>query len=310
MTVAGAYRFVRSNGIEIEVFEAGEGERLALLLHGFPELAISWRHQIPLLVELGYRVWAPNLRGYGRTTRPADVEAYAIERLLDDVAGLVDAAGAREVTLVAHDWGAAIAWLFAMHRVRPLARLVILNVPHPALFGKALRESWRQRARSWYAVFFQIPRLPEMLLGRARARPIAELFARGTSDPRRIPPDVLEAYRANACEPGALRAMLAWYRAAARGGFARMVRRGFPAIEIPTLVLWGENDVALGKETTYGTHRYVRDLQLHYLPGASHWVQQDAPERVNDELRRFLGAVTERTIPAARGLTPPGRGVQ
>jgi pimeloyl-ACP methyl ester carboxylesterase len=290
VTGSGAYRFVPANGIDIEVFEAGEGERLALLLHGFPEHAISWRHQIPLLVDLGYRVWAPNLRGYGRTTRPLEVEAYAIEHLLDDVAGLIDASGAREVTVIGHDWGAAIAWLFAMHRVRPLERLVILNVPHPALFGRALRASWRQRARSWYAVFFQIPWLPERLLGRGRARPIAALFARRTSGSRRIPRDVLDAYRANASEPGALRAMLAWYRAAARGGFARMVRRGFPTIEVPTLMLWGENDVALGKETTYGTHRYVRDLRLHYLPGASHWVQQDAPERVNAELRDFLSA--------------------
>jgi len=289
MSATTAFRFIRANGLDFEVLEAGEGDRLALCLHGFPEHALSWRAQIPVLVELGYRVWAPNQRGYGNTSRPLDVEAYAIEHLMDDVAALIDASGARSVTLIGHDWGAAVAWFFALRRLRPLDRLVIMNVPHPAVFSKRLRDSWRQRARSWYMGFFQLPGLPEWLLGLDGARAIGRAFTASACEPERFTPDVLAVYREQAAKPGALTAMLNWYRAAARGGMLRQVKLGFPPIGVPTLMLWGEEDVALGKETTYGTHRYVTDLRLHYIPGASHWVQQDAPERVNEELVRFLG---------------------
>jgi pimeloyl-ACP methyl ester carboxylesterase len=288
MTVAGNFRRVRAKGLEFEVLEAGEGDRLALCLHGFPEHALSWRAQLPVLADLGYRVWAPNQRGYGNTTRPPNVEDYAIERLMADVAALIDASGARTVTLIGHDWGAAVAWFFALRRIRPLERLVIMNVPHPAVFSRALRDSWRQRARSWYMGFFQLPAVPEALLGRDGARAIARAFTSTACNPERFTPEILEVYRSQASTPGALTAMLNWYRAAARGGMVRQVKLGFPPIDVPTLMLWGEEDVALGKETTYGTHRYVTDLRLHYLPGASHWVQQDAAERVNEELVRFL----------------------
>jgi pimeloyl-ACP methyl ester carboxylesterase len=289
MSATPAFRFIPANGLEFEVLEAGEGDRLALCLHGFPEHALSWRAQIPVLVELGYRVWAPNQRGYGNTSRPLDVEAYAIENLMGDVAALIDASEARSVTLIGHDWGAAVAWFFALRRLRPLDRLVIMNVPHPAVFSKSLRDSRRQRARSWYMGFFQLPRLPEWLLGLDGARAIGRAFTASACEPERFTPDVLAVYREQAAKPGALTAMLNWYRAAARGGMLRQVKLGFPPIDVPTLMLWGEEDVALGKETTYGTHRYVTDLRLHYIPGASHWVQQDAAERVNEELRRFLG---------------------
>ncbi len=288
--IAGAtFRTVTANGLDFEVLTAGEGDRLALCLHGFPEHAQSWRAQIPVLADLGYRVWAPNQRGYGNTTRPPHVEDYAIERLMEDVAALIDASGARSVTLIGHDWGAAVAWFFAMRGMRPLERLVIMNVPHPAVFSKCLRHSRRQRLRSWYMGFFQIPALPEWLLGLDGARAIGRAFTSTACDPARFTPEILAVYMEQARQPGALTAMLNWYRAAARGGMLRQAKLGYPPIEIPTLMLWGEEDVALGKETTYGTHRYVPDLRLHYLPGASHWVQQDAAERVNEELVRFLG---------------------
>jgi len=283
------FEAIAANGLEVEVLTAGTGDRLALCLHGFPEHAISWRHQIPLLVERGYRVWAPNQRGYGGTTRPARMADYALEHLLADVAALIDASGARSVTLIAHDWGAAIAWFFAIRRVRPLEQLVIMNVPHPACFAQALRHSWRQRARSWYAVFFQLPWLPEALLGAGHAQAVSRAILRTTTRPERFAPELLEVYRDQAATPGALTAMLNWYRAAGLGGgFAAQAALGYPMIDVPTLMLWGEEDVALGKETTYGTHRYVRDLRLQYLPGVSHWLQEDAPERVNELLTFFL----------------------
>ncbi len=190
------------------------------------------------------------------------------------------------VTLIGHDWGAAVAWLFASGRVRPLERLVIMNVPHPAIFARELRKP-RQALRSWYVLFFQLPRVPELLLGWNGAAAIGHAFTASAANPARFPPAVVNVYRRNAMQPGALTAMLNWYRALPRDAGRRELRE-FPIIDVPTLMIWGENDVALTKQTTYGTERYVRDLTLRYLPGVSHWVQQDAPHAVNAMLAAFL----------------------
>jgi pimeloyl-ACP methyl ester carboxylesterase len=209
-----------------------------------------------------------------------------MDRLVADVAGLIDAAQAVSVTLIGHDWGAAVAWLFATDRVRPLDRLVIMNVPHPALFRARLR-SLDQALRSWYMLFFQLPRIPEWALGRNRALPVARAFLLSASDKGRFPPAVLDVYRRNALAPGALTAMLNWYRALARDARAH-AGRTYPVIEVPTLLIWGDADVALTKATTFGTERYVRNLTIRYLSGVSHWVQQDAPLTVNALLAAFL----------------------
>lgn len=282
------HEFVHANGLRFHVAACGAGERLALCLHGFPECWYSWRHQLPLLARLGYRAWAPDLRGYGESDRPPQREDYAIERLLEDVAGLIDAANARSVILIAHDWGAVIAWYFAMRQIRPLERLVIMNVPHPGPMELALR-GWRQKARSWYVLFFQIPRLPEALLRARSCRAIGDAFRNMAVDKSRFPDEVLQVYRDNAARPGALTAMLNYYRALVRGGGgARQRTLGYPPIDTPTLMIWGERDSALGKETTYGTDAYVRNLTIRYLPNVSHWVQQEAPETVNAMLEAWL----------------------
>jgi pimeloyl-ACP methyl ester carboxylesterase len=285
-------RFVQANGLRFHVSTceptgAGESGRVALFLHGFPECAFSWRHQLPLLARLGWRAWAPDLRGYGESDRPPRVQDYAIERLLDDVAGLIDASGARETLLVGHDWGGIVAWYFALRRPRPLARLCVMNLPHPATMERALRRG-PQLLRSWYALFFQLPWLPERLLAAKDYRAIRRAFRDMAVDESRFPDEVLDVYRDQAARPGALTAMVHYYRALLRGGSRRQRALGYPTIEIPTLLLWGEEDRALGIETTYGTDRYVADLTLRYLPGVSHWVQQEAPEAVNAMLEAWL----------------------
>jgi len=282
------YQTIEANGLRFRVATCGEGDRLALFLHGFPESSISWRHQLPMLAQLGYRCWAPDMRGYGGTTRPRNLQDYAIEVILADVAALIDAAGAKSTLLVAHDWGAVAAWYFAMRRLRPLERLVIMNVPHPAVMEKALRTP-RQFLRSWYALLFQIPKLPERLLAARGHRAIREAILGSARDKSRFPEEVLREYQDNAAQPGALTAMLNYYRALLRGGGGNRQRRlGYPIIETPTLMIWGEEDIALCKETTYGTDAYVRDLKIHYLPNVSHWVQQEAPEQVNALLSAWL----------------------
>ena len=270
---------VEANGLQFEVEETGEGDHLALCLHGFPEHLVSWRNQVPVLAELGYRVWAVNQRGYGRSSRPAGIAPYALANLLADVAALIDASRARRVTLIGHDWGAMVAWCFAAGRIRPLERLVILNVPHPLCFRAALKH-WRQRRKSWYISFFQLPVLPERMLAANGGAAVRRMF-RGL----RLPSEIVDVYANQVAEPGAATAMLNWYRAMRlTDGIPRLDTQ----IEVPTLVIWGEADVALDVICLDGTERYVRDLRIERLPGVSHWVQQHAPEQVNALLRGFL----------------------
>jgi epoxide hydrolase 4 len=283
-------RFIAANGLTFETLVAGQGNpKFALLLHGFPESSLSWRFQIPFLVALGYEVWAPNLRGYGASSRPLGIDAYRLPNLVADVAGLIDAgADGRLVTLMAHDWGAIIAWAFAADEVRPLEKLVIMNVPHPARMGEGL-QTWAQRKKSWYIYFFQLPWLPEALMKANGAAPIGRAFYDMAIDKTNFTPDILAAYRATASLPGALTAMINYYRATARGpDFARYRRGVVKPIITPTLMIWGEADTALGVELTDNYEGLVAHLKLVRLPKVSHWVQQEAPEEVNAALADWL----------------------
>lgn len=279
-------RRVEANGLDFTVDEAGEGDDVALLLHGFPESRFSWRHQLPLLADLGWRAIAPDLRGYGQSSRPPHKADYAIGHLVEDVAGLFEAAGARRRLLIGHDWGAAIAWAFAMERRLPLDGLAIMNVPHPAVLARVMRTTWRQPLRSWYMGFFQLPALPEAMLTANGARAIGRAFTGMAVDKSRFPPEVTQVYRDNALIPGAMTAMINYYRANTR--LLGRWRTASPVIEAPTLMVWGEEDTALCIENTEGYGGLVRDFTLHRLPGVSHWVQQEAPERVNEILGRWL----------------------
>ncbi|MEM1052593.1 MAG: alpha/beta fold hydrolase [Pseudomonadota bacterium] len=278
-------RFVETDGLTFEVAETGEGDHLALMLHGFPELHYSWRYQMPLLAEKGYRVWAPNIRGYGATDRPTDVRDYALDRLTQDVADLIDASGAKDVTLFAHDWGAIIAWAFAITNLRPLKRLIIMNVPHPSVMRRELRQ-WRQLKKSWYVFFFQIPWLPERFLARNGGDAVGNLIANTSCNRQSFGPEVRAIYSDASRRPGARTAMVNYYRALLRYGDS--IDLGNARVDVPTLMIWGEEDVALGIDCTVGTEQWVSDLTLKRLPGVSHWVQQDAPDEVNTILDEWL----------------------
>lgn len=305
-------RLVDVHGLTFEVHERlplddHAPDTLVLFLHGFPEHAHAWRHQLPVAAARGARAWAVNLRGYGRSSRPPRVRDYAIEALLADVRGLIEASGAARVVLVGHDWGAVIAWYFAMRHPQLLDRLVIMNVPHPVPMARELRSSSAQRRRSWYVLLFQLPVLPEKLLGRDGARAIREIFTGGMRAAAAITDGDAEVFARNARQPGALKAMIDYYRALVRGGGARRQEAlGFPVIRTPTLMIWGEQDLALTRATTWGTEQWVEALTLRYLPEASHWVQQDAPEQVNAMLDAFLSGAPVPHAPGAEGdLDPP-----
>ncbi|WP_299192963.1 alpha/beta hydrolase [uncultured Erythrobacter sp.] len=283
-----AIRWIETAGLTFEVAEAGvqnSADNLALCLHGFPELHYSWRHQMPLLAGKGYRVWAPNLRGYGGTDRPAEVRDYAMDRLTQDVADLIDASGAKSVTLFAHDWGAIIAWSFAISKLRPLTRLIIMNVPHPRVAMREIKR-WEQLKKSWYIYFFQLPWLPETWLSRRGGKVVGDLIAKTSCNTERFGPEVRDIYSAAAARPGARKAMVHYYRALLRHRDT-VDMRDF-TVDVPTLMVWGEEDVALNIHCTEGTEEWVRDFTLKRLPGVSHWVQQDAPDQVNAILGEWL----------------------
>lgn len=264
---------------------AGSGEKLVLCLHGFPESAISWRHQIDPLAQAGYRVWAPDLRGYGGTTRPTGIDAYRIESLMDDVTGLLDAAQAERAILVGHDWGGIIAWYYAMRHATRAEALVIVNAPHPACFEREVRH-WRQLHRSWYMGLFQAPWLPEAALSAGHGYVIGEIFRRMAEQ---MPDDLIQLYRRQACEPGALTAMLNYYRAALRGGGALRQRRlGYPTVPVPTLVIWGVQDQALVSENLDGVNEFVDDLTMVRVANAGHFVHEDKPELVTRKMLMWL----------------------
>lgn len=282
-------RMVRANGLDFELAEAGGGDGddspLALMLHGFPELNYSWRHQMPMLAARGYRVWAPNLRGYGASSRPGKVRDYALDRLVADVVALIAESGAKQVLLIAHDWGAVIAWAVAILHPELIDRLVIMNVPHPKVAEREIRK-WRQLRRSWYMFFFQLPALPEWLLRAGKARAIGRAFTGSAVNPERFAPEDVAIYRRAAARPGAVQAMLDYYRALFK--YHDSVDLGEGRVTAPTLMIWGEQDVALNIHCLDGTGKWVPDLEIVRLPQASHWVQQDAPDAVNAALADWL----------------------
>ena len=289
------HEFVEANGQRFSVATAGRGDHLALCLHGFPECWYSWHGQIPFLVSRGYRVWAPDLRGYGESSRPQRIEDYSVEALLGDVAGLIDASGASHTTLISYDWGGLIAWWFAMRKLRPLERLVVFNAPHPAVGLGSV--GLRQRLRSAYVLFFQLPRLPERVMGKD-AHGVIRVLRRMAGRPEAFSAEALEVFRASAARPGAMTAMIHYYRALGRGGgFRRQAALGTPAIEVPTLLLWGTEDRALSYPLTHGLTSHVPDLTIRYLPGVGHWSQQEAADDANRILGAWLDGVEVPVLP-------------
>jgi pimeloyl-ACP methyl ester carboxylesterase len=316
------HRWVETNGIRLHCAVDGEGP-LVVLLHGFPESWYSWRYQLAALAP-HFRVVAPDLRGYNESDKPEGIAAYALEELVADVEGLIAAFGERQAIVVGHDWGGGIAWTFAMERPNTTRRLVIMNCPHPAIFAQHFRDNPRQLLRSWYMFFFQIPWLPETLLGLGRAWAIGNAVRQSAVRRDHLTEDDIDRLREAASRPGALHSAINYYRAAfrsrdAQASWPRWLRRflhgdrpqpaarlaleDWPRIHAPTLVIWGEEDVALGKELTLGMEPLIAaPLLLKYVPLCGHWVQQEQPEVVNGFLLDFLGDLAR---PADAPAPPP-----
>ncbi len=288
------------DGIRLHYVAAGpEDGELVVLLHGFPECWYSWHDQIPALAEAGYRVIAPDLRGFNRSEKPAGVSAYDSEELVGDVVGLIHHAGRESAHVVGHDWGGAVAWALAIGRPDMVDRLAILNSPHPSLFARELRTNRDQQRKSWYMFAFQVPVLPEILLSAGNSWLLDRLFLRSLGrDGETFSAEERRRFREAFSRPGAARATLNYYRSTIRG-MARQVLSGEDVadlpVTVPTLVLWGEQDDALSLDLLDGLDDLIEALEVETFPEAGHFLQADEPEAVSVSLVEYFG----RSAPAA-----------
>lgn len=278
------HRNIITNGIRMHYVLAGEENNgpLIVLLHGFPEFWYSWRHQILFLAEQGYTVVAPDLRGYNDSDKPRT--GYDIPTLLRDIEGLIKGLGQEKAIVVGHDWGGILAWAFAMQYPHMTKRLIVLNAPHPLAYQRELR-SVTQLSKSWYVFFFQLPWLPEAILGANHAQAIGRAIYESAVQKSAFPPDVLLQYQAAISKPGALTASLNYYRQIARRGYGINQRT---IIQVPTLLIWGIHDTALDISLTYGLEQWVPKIQVRRVAESGHWVQQEQPDEVNILLQKFL----------------------
>lgn len=273
--------------VRLAITEDGEGEPV-ILLHGFPELAHSWRHQLPALAAAGYHAVAPDLRGYGQSDRPPAVDDYLAPKLVGDIVGLIGALGHESAHIVGHDWGGALAWGLAGARPDLVRSLTILNAPQGQISARMRREDPEQQAKSWYMLMFQFAGVAEAWLS---ADDFAQLraFVFGTAAPGAFPPEEQRVFIDALSRDGALTAALNYYRANMPP--AAMLREPPPPadITVPTLIIWGEADAYMGTELLERSAAAVSGpLRVERLAGVSHWVQQEAPDEVNRLLVDFL----------------------
>jgi pimeloyl-ACP methyl ester carboxylesterase len=254
-----------------------------ILLHGFPEFWYSWHNQVEPLATAGFRVIVPDQRGYNTSSKPRGAAHYALSHLVSDVLSIADHLGQSRFFLAGHDWGAAVAWSVALLHPQRVAKLAILNVPHPSVMRRFLKTNRRQLRRSWYMFFFQLPWLPEAAFSAFNFKLGVRSLVR-SSRPGTFSPEDLAQYCAAWSQPGALTAMINWYRAAFR------YRSKFPdsTVHVPTRILWGERDAFLLSDMAQASLRYCDSAELYTFANASHWLQHEEPARVSDLLIDFF----------------------
>lgn len=278
-------QLVKVNDVILHVVKAGpEDGELVVLLHGFPEFWYGWRHQIDALATAGYRVIVPDQRGYNQSDKPREINAYTIEKLTGDVNGLIRWAGRDSAYVIGHDWGANVAWWLALLNPRRVKKLGILNVPHPDVFRNTLSSDFGQLLKSWYAVGFQIPWLPETILSAQNYQGLVQGM-KNSSKMGTFTDHDLEFYREAWSKPGAMRSMIHWYRAYAQ------IPPPMPdnvRLKMPVLMLWGMQDIALSSKMAAPSIALCDNGRLVTIPEATHWVQHDAKDQVNALLLEFL----------------------
>jgi len=275
------FRHRRFQGpVELHYVETGEGP-LVVFLHGFPEFWYSWRHQLRAFADAGYRAVAPDMRGYNLSGKPDGLESYTREKLTGDVAALIEHLGADRAMVVGHDWGGVVSWLFAMDHPEQLSKLGILNCPHPVSMAEGMKD-WGQMFRAIHMLFFQAPVLPEFVLRSGDFALIRRIFRRDPVRENAFSDSDIDRYVEALAEPGALTGSLNYYRSASRNGLVKPVNE----IDDPVRIIWGRRDRFLRADLARPPENLVRHADVEYLY-ASHWIQVDRPNAVNERLLEF-----------------------
>ncbi|GIV34446.1 MAG: epoxide hydrolase [Chitinophagales bacterium] len=280
------HHYAQVNGIRLHYVAAGNGP-LVILLHGFPEFWYAWHKQLPALAR-HFRVIAPDLRGYGDSDKPKAISNYSAKVIARDIVELIHALGETKAHIVGHDWGGAIAYMMAQHFPQSVSKLIVLNCPLPQLLLKSFFTNFSQLKKSWYMFFFQLPQLPERYIG----KDLRTFFYRGlrgwAHNKEAFTKEDIEEYVKAYQKPYAITGAVNYYRAAFRDGLKKEIRSITP-IQADTLVIWGEDDKALGKELTYGMEKHFQNhFEIKYIPDCSHWVQHEYPDKVNQLILNFI----------------------
>jgi len=289
MQTAITHDYAQVGDVRLHYAECGSGDELVILLHGFPECWYSWRHQFPVLCER-FHVVAPDMRGFNLSDKPVRVEDYRIDNLVEDVLGLIRHFGKDKAAIVAHDWGAGVAWALAQRHPEAVEKLAAMQVPMPAAWRENM--TFAQLRRSWYMFFFQLPRIPEWWMKANDFRRVVEMYRTTSVRPNAFTDDDIAVYKEALNQPGALTASLNYYRANVfrslkRGGIETPKDAG--RVKAPTLFIYGEQDMAVLPATVKGLERFIdapyREVRI---PDSGHWVQNEAVSEVNEALLDFL----------------------
>jgi pimeloyl-ACP methyl ester carboxylesterase len=269
---------LEANGLSFNLIDEGAGPAV-LLLHGFPDSSSLWRNQIPALVEAGFRAIAPDLRGFGESDKPHNVDQYSLPLILQDVAAILRALDVERVSLVGHDWGAVVAWLFSAFNPERVERLVAISVGHPSAFAGRTHE---QMEKSWYMLLFQFEGVAEEFIRRNDWRFMRTWAAGGDVD----------RYVKDLSRPGALTAGLNWYRANIAPQTLLADPLPIPAIASPTLGIWSSDDMALTETQMRDSSAFVSgDWRYERIDRTGHWIPIEAPDRLNALLIEFLAPI-------------------
>lgn len=277
------HRNIEVNGVILHTVLAGpENGEPVILLHGFPEFWYGWNKQIKALAEAGLRVIVPDQRGYNLSGKPSGIESYSMDILARDVTELIKILGYKQVFLAGHDWGAIVSWWTAQNYPDRIKKLVIMNVPHPYVMKSAISKSKKQTLKSWYIFFFQLPFLPELAFKAGAGRLVLTRSSLKTT----FTSEDLEKYKEAWSQPGAVTAMINWYRAMRRIKVNPVITS--PEITMPALVIWGKRDIAIRYELAQKSVDLCRQGRLVTFEDATHWVQHDKSDEVNRLLIDFL----------------------